>query len=616
MRIIIKIIVWRGSTWAVKSTDTIAAENNSSVKVPVAAAINVTASNIDTAAVTEMVKGSVGIVNASDKFTVDDGYVSSIAAGTDVDVVKGSVGAITASTSVKVEGGSTSTITAPSVTVIPSDVKTGVKTGNIIAKTIMINATTGPVTTGNITLKATHDTVETGPQSSSAGTLTLTGDKAKVGTIDAQHFASLVSLTGFVGTVAAPQNAEGVTLNTVANVGTDTKATVSGAIAVNTLDIQNGVLTASSANVNTASGMGTLIIPAGALRVNKAISGIKLKLSDATLTKGMTALYAPAYTVYDGSFTTVGFTLDYTPANANDTSAIQPYKISDTSFAAFNIVPVDAKDNKIAVGHKVTYKAAVYPAGTKLPDGTAIKFDFSGSNDNFAVTTTADTITIEAKKFEPLFDSLNKGTITATLVDANDNTIAKFGYDSATYDVQMIAKPEVQYTSDTNGTLSLKVGRQYTYKITSPDGSDPKFGYGTDGVAKIIKSWNQKSGTSTFYFYTVQAVKEGKAGAYCTADKSQVGGVDVKGLAYKSDTQKVTVKTGKTYTFKITADLYTAAPVFQVCTFSAKNTVLLKTEKNANGTVSYLYKITANGSPKGLHGAYVNGLNVAVVTVA
>ncbi len=621
------ITTWHGSTWAIPDNSAAFDEKSSGSQdplnqnstVPVANAINVTNANVVLGETTTMSNTAiVGDVTGAHNFTINGGYAKSVTlTGATFAMTKGTTGAVSAAT-VNVTGGTAGAISATTVKLDASDAKVPTVVGAITAKDIEIKSANAAVTTGAIKMTGSANPVDSG--AANGGKLDLMADKLSVPSVDFDHYNATLNFDGFTGTVAAPANAENGQIIVSTNVSNSVKsnATITGAVNVKNIQLTEGALNIATAiNVDTISGAGTLTIPAGKMFVNGSITGVSLKLSDAKLTPGMTAFSATAYKVYDGMFTPVGFTIDYDAVNAVTNRTTDVFKIKTVVFAGLSIAPVSGTSNKILKGTSASFKATTYPSGTAIPAGTAIKVDFSGSSDNFKAEVSGDTIKVTALKYDELFSSLNKGTITASLVDATTG-LSAYNYSSATatYDVTMIAKPETKYTSDTNSTLNLKVGQQYTYKITSSDGSDPKLGFGTKGIAKIAKTSKTTSGTTVYYYYTVEGVKEGGTGVF-VADGAKINVVNVKGSAFTSDTKVVTVKSGKTYTFKITAvSKYTAPVVFQVCGFSAKNTKAGKVTTNKDGTVSYLYTITNNGTANGVYGAYVNGVRVALVTAA
>ncbi len=572
--------------------------------------------NSDTPAVpTSIESGSVGTV------TAENGGTATLT------VNSGSVGAIDDNkiTTVTVSKGNVGTIGDTYPNVMPLVTVNGGTVGNIVATSVTVESSNEvAATVGNVTLSGSsaalylisHDSypVKAGAVSASdSSTVTLSGNAVTVGQIDANYNNVNISMNGFKGSIAAPShaytqgidgNSKGITVTTNEVSTGDMNATITGTATVPTLNAVSGTISfPNSVNVGAGgiTGAGTVIVVPGNLYTDGSITGVNLRLST-SFKVGDTAFTAATGVVDPSSFTPVGYTLAQTTGNPKDT-----FKVATTNFAGLQI----SGPATLTKGTTATYTASAYPGGTSLPAGDTIGWDFSGNQDNFDFAINGNAINVTGKTYDSTFASQNHATLTAKVLDASgaeDTT-----YPEATYDVAIVTAGK--YTSDTTSALTLKVGQQYTYKITSTDGSDPAFGFGTNGIANIVKTSKAVSGTTTFYYYTVQGVKEGATGAYNTADKTQVNVVTVKGTAYKSDTSKVTIATGKSYTFKITADKGVSAPVFQVCTISAKNTVLTSTVKNADGTISYFYKVTANGSTVGAHGAYVNGLSVATVTV-
>jgi hypothetical protein len=603
------IKTWHGSTWAVKDSSAFPAESSQGVQItgtsiyaPATDAINVTGADVQLGGDVSMESGYVTKVTAStaSSFTLDGGNVASIDDDSHIafTMTNGTVGSVKVKTAT-VDGGTTGAITAGTVTLNALDEKVPTKTGAIKAETVTIDSDKAAVTTGAITEDGVLSDVAAGPQANSAQSIMLMGSSTTVASIDLAYYNATVELKGFTGSIAAPANAANGSI--VASVDTDntkTTATVTGAVVVDTVRVDDGTLTiANTLNVGTVTGAGTLVVPANAMYIKSTINSIKLKLSNATLTPGMTAFTAAAYKVYDGMFTPVGFTIDYDAVSAvTGTRTTDTFKIKSVNFAGLTIVPATGTSNKIVKGDKATFNVSTYPAGTKLPDGKSIQITFSGSSDNFSCTTTANSITITANKYDDLFASLNKGTITATLIDtatgAQDYTV-----DPATYDVQMIKTPEVSFKSDTTGNLNKKIGETYQFKITSADGSAPVFAVASNGATVVA---NGKSGND--YFFKVTPTKVGSFGVYVSGTKVAVL-VVTSGV--KCDTSKVTVAAGKTYQFKVTAS---AQPTFVVATVG---TIKLAS-KNGN---DYFYKVTATKTA-GAHGVYINGVLTAVITFA
>jgi len=278
-------------------------------------------------------------------------------------------------------------------------------------------------------------------------------------------------------------------------------------------------------------------------------------------------------------------------------------KVSGTTTDTFKVKTVDFANivlnkasSKLLVGQKETLTVSSYPAGTKLPDGYTVKFTFDGGDDYYNFTSTATTATVEAKKLESVFTSLNKGTVTATVYDQYG--FQAYGYTPATCDVEIVSKLDA--TSDTNNDFSVESGKTYQFKITSTTAA-PVFTLGTSGVFTVAPVSHVAG--SNDYFYKITATgKVGTAtGVFLNGNKLLVA--TVKAAAFKSDTTKDATVKGA-YTVKITAP---AVPSFTIGTsgvFTAKFV-----SKTGN---DYFYKITSVGKVGAKAGIYVNGVKAFV----
>lgn len=598
------ISTWHGSTWASDSSKTWADESSRGEEYgtikgykPCDGALNITGCDVTASSDVTMSKGVIGTITTTGKFTLNDAssVVGAVKADT-AEINNGTVKGLVNVNSLTVNGGNVGSVDTTDATIDSTDAKIATKVGAVSARSLTVKASNGNVTVSDVTKKGIPNAVEEGPANDRANTVTLS-DAPTIGEINFDHFNTTLDLKGFTGTVATPKSSESAELKTEANSTKNTNATVTGSIGVDAVDAENGTLTvANSVESNTVSGMGTVVIPAGAMRVRTAITGISLKLANTNFSDGMTVLYVPAYTVYSGAFTTVGYTLDYDAANVPNTTALQPLKIKSTEFAAISIAPVNGNSNKIVKGTSATYKVSAYPAGQSFPAEDVVKFDFSGSSENFnptKITKTADTITIEGTKYEPLFNSLNQGTITATLVN-KDTGIEDYRFKAATYDVVITEKAEQSFKSDTS-YKDMKVGETYQFKITSADGSQPDFVVASKGATVVD---NGKSGND--YFYKVTAAKVGTFGIYC-GDKVAIIKV-TSGIS--TDTKTVTKKAGETYQFKITVS-NGKAPEFKIATVGA-----VKASSSKGNDFFFKYTVKSSDA-KGTHGVYVNGERLA-----
>lgn len=606
-----EIKMWHGSTYAMQSseasgvTETVAGVKiaGTNVALPVADAINVTGANIIIHGPVTMDNGSVGTVSGTGVFTLSNGNVTGIDdPATGLLMSNGNVGSIAHAAGVTINGGVVGSVSATSVNVDSVDGKIPTTVGNITATSVDVKSTNA-VKTGNIKAINADGTVTAGPASDS-NSITVEGNSATVGTIDLDHYAVTINLTGFTGSIAAPLNAEnGIIATPDDSNNNKANATVTGNVVVNEVNVADGTLTiANSLNVGTVTGAGTLVIPAGGMYVNNTMNSVSLKLSNASITTGMTAFSAAAYKVYDGMFKTVGFTLDYDAVSAvTGTRTTDTFKVKTVNFAGLTIAPVSGTSNKVVLNNTASFKVSAYPSGTSLPDNTKVDFSFSGSSDNFSYKTTADTITISALKYDDLFSSLNKGTITATLVDATTDTPI-YQYSPVTYDVQMLKTPDVTYTSDTHVNVPVAMDGTYIYKITSLDGKEHAITNGSSSF-KVTKT---QSGN--VYFYTITPV--GKVGESCGMyiDGKLLDVATITAAKAKIDTAKVTVAVGKTYQFKVTAP---TKPTFGVGSSAVK--VIASSSKGSN---EYDFKVqVVSGKTGDAVGIYVNGTRMSILTI-
>lgn len=569
------IYVWHGGTYigAAAKADTITTNTDK----------NVTGADIDISAVSggvTMQAGSVATISGASSFIMQDGAVQAVAdTVTSFTMTKGTAGKVQAAT-VIINGGKTGDITsATSITVDAADAKVPTTTGALSAPTISVNSTNASTAVGAIKAPA-------------AATISLLGSKTTVGAIDCDYRATTLNLNGFSGSISAPVKADSLTVN----VSNNAAVSVTGAASIPTLSLSTGKISfTDSVKLGTATGSGVVEFKAGKLYATGSLSGISLKLADA-FKVGDTIFSADAYKVYEGSFTGVGFTAEKVAGTTIDT-----FKVKTVDFA--NIV-LNKSSSKLAVGQKETFTVSNYPVGTKLPDGYTIKFSFDGNSDNFDFTSTATTATVSVKKYESVFSSLNKGNVTATVMDPYG--FAAYGYAVATCAVEAVAKPA--YTSDTTKDFSLATGASYTFLITSD--KVPTLAMGTPGVFTVATPV-LKAGTTNQYLVKITAT--GKVGAstgiYVNGD-ARLLVVTVKAPVFKCDTVvPVTVAAGKSYTYKVTAG---AAPSF---VFGTANVFAPSAIKHVGNDYFFTITPAANAKSGAATGVYVNGVKVNVATV-
>lgn len=164
---------------------------------------------------------------------------------------------------------------------------------------------------------------------------------------------------------------------------------------------------------------------------------------------------------------------------------------------------------------------------------------------------------------------------------------------------------EKTFVSDTNADFS--VNGAYQFKITSQNGIAPVLTVGTPGVfeTQLVRT----SGNDYFFKLTSVGKAGEKAGIYVNGGKMLVATVGTSAPPVKSDTTgSFKVAKGKTYTFKLTADV---KPSF-VC---GNSSVFLVKFLRQSGK-EYFYQVTAVGKPGQTAGFYLNAAKKPVAAAA
>ncbi len=480
---------------------------------------------------------------------------------------------------------------------------TDAKTGDITAdEEVAVSAeeedtatSTGNITAGgNVTLSTGDETAKL-----SVGTLKANGDNltfdisgnTTIGGIDFNYYDTTLSFSDFQGKVPAPQKVlEGKgTIETTSTDDSVVEVTGDATLGTVTAEDETTIAFDSKITVSELEGPGSIVIKAGNLTVLDGIYDAVLKLSDEPITSGLKVFKASAGAVDVDNFTPYGYTLKLAEGNDYDTFSVD----------ALQFVGLKINGNaRIVKDTNATFTASAYPTGSAIPADYTVEWSVDNT-DKFTATPNADgSVTVAAANFDEDFASENKGVLTATLVD-KDGYEYDEDYEPGTLDLTEIAVPDTTYKSDTTGTVKLDLGKTYQFKITSLDGKIPSLKVANNGatVAPYTTSGND-------YFYKVTGANVGNYGVYVNADKTPVAVLNITSNV-KIDTTTVTIASGKTYQFKVTAP---AQPTFQV---AGLGTIALA-QKTGN---DYFYKVTAN-NVKGGHGVYVNGARLAIATFA
>lgn len=547
--------------------------------------------------------GKIGALTAA-SVTVEDGTVGDIEATTaniyggttgdvdadDVTVDGATVASVSDATNVTVNSGKvTGAVSGTTVTLDPTSDEDEVSVGAVTAKTLTVNGMLGKASAAGFTANAAE------------AALSVKGENATIGAIDFDYYSGTVNLVDFVGTVPAPAKATytgysetGVNLKSeTEDSDNETKATVSGNLAIYTIELNAGSVTfAGNVKVNNVyGGEADMIINAGALNITESVATSNtLKIADAADVAAGTVVYTAASDIADeNSFIGYGYTVKKVSGSSTDA-----FVIDSISFAGLTMNKTEAE---ILLGTSETFTASVYPNGTTMPEGAYIKFFLDGDENYISgVDNGNGTATIEAKKYDSDFDVLNKATLTAQVYDQYDIQLEEYG--EATCAITVIEKPKTTYVSDTTGNVNVVAGGTYQFKITSTDGSVPQFAVAGDGsIFKLVAQSNEGND----YFFKVQAVGTvGQVcGVYVNKEATPVATLTVS-ADYTCDTTAVNVAVGATYQVKITAN--------SMPTLAAGNSIYSVAFASQSGN-DYFFKITATQNAKAgdVVGFYING---------
>lgn len=564
---------------------------------------DVTGGDVESTEAVTVSGGKIGALTAA-SVTVEDGTVGDIEATTaniyggttgdvdadDVTVDGATVASVSDATNVTVNSGKvTGAVSGTTVTLDPTSDEDEVSVGAVTAKTLTVNGMLGKASAAGFTANAAD------------ADLFVKGENAAIGAIDFDCYSGTVNLVDFVGTIPAPAkatytgfNETGVNLKSeTEDSDNETKATVSGNLAIYTIELNAGSVTfAGNVKVNNVyGGEADMIINAGALNITESVATSNtLKIADAADVAAGTVVYTAASDIADeNSFIGYGYTVKKVSGSSTDA-----FVIDSISFAGLTMNKTEAE---ILLGTSETFTASVYPNGTTMPEGAYIKFFLDGDENYISgVDNGNGTATIEAKKYDSDFDVLNKATLTAQVYDQYDIQLEEYG--EATCAITVIEKPKTTYVSDTTGNVNVVAGNTYQFKITSTDGSVPQFAVAGDGsIFKLVAQSNEGND----YFFKVQAVGTvGQVcGVYVNQEATPVATLTVS-ADYTCDTTAVNVAVGATYQVKITAN--------SMPTLAAGNSIYSVAFASQSGN-DYFFRITAtqNAQAGDAVGFYING---------
>ena len=573
---------------------------------------DVTGADIESTAALTLSNVKVGNVKAGGNVDVTDSTAADISAsGKDVVVSGGTVsGEITAANVDVVDGASVADITATTSV----DVTDGKVTGTISASTVDVGPDNDEVSASANAVKASTSLTIDGSMGKAVvssffakagdAALNLQGAQASISSIDADYRDAVVTLKNYVGTVPAIQKGNytgysetGAKLTTADDEDEDaTKATVSGNLAIKTIELNEGAVTFAG-KVNVVDVFGNeadFIINAGDLNISGSVSTSNiLKIADAADVAAGTLVFTAATDIAaTDSFQTYGYELKLVAGKTYDGFVIESVDFAGLTLDVGNSI-------ELVVGETAVVTASAYPNGTKLPEGTKVEFYLNDADLNYmeGANLGNNQASVTALKYSEDFDVLNKGKLVAVVLDEYDIQLEEYG--EATCDITIVETkaPTETYKSDTTGDVVVPSGNTYQFKITSLNGQAPSVVLGSDGVFELVGTAQEGND----YFFKFQAVGASGAatGVYVNGD-AKVATMYVDGnTGYTCDTTTVNVPAGGTYQVKITAA--------SMPTLLPGNSIYTVAFASQEGN-DYFFKITATSAQAGdVVGFYING---------
>ncbi|CAB1243423.1 BIG2 domain-containing protein [Ruminococcaceae bacterium BL-6] len=522
--------------------------------------------------------GNIKVNGNSGNVTVDGGTVGDIKAAI-VEIEGGSVGTIKdKAKSVSVSGGKVKAIDASDdysntpdgsndKKGTPVDISGGTITGDVEGWTVTIDSEDEDVPTsigGNVTANNDdNDDDETVKVSSSSGAnvevkgivkgaVTLEDDNVTVGTVDADYnyTTTFDGFNGKVGTLRGTDNQE-------VDVQGDSKVTLSKKLVADSVTVEDGSkLTIPEGTIGSVDGEGTLAVPAGKLFIEDSFDEATLQLTEG-LVVGATAFQSYDNTVDVDDVNTLGYTLEKKSVNDD----VDKFVIKDVKFAGLSF---DKSNVSVAKGYDTTLTVANYPDGTALPADAQIEWYIDANDDYFQMTVEGNTATVKVLDYSKDYASDNKATVTATVVDANGNTLTDEdgnAYVEATANLTATALPESKLTLDTK---SVTIGTGNIYQFLAKSSTDAAItAASSDTQIATVDEINPNDPRG--HKFQIAAVAEGKATITVTDANGATGSIAVTVAkvngTLKADTTSYTMAPGNIYDVKFSVTGTTATPV-------------------------------------------------------
>lgn len=552
--------------------------------------------------------GNVGDVDTAGSVYVEGGTVGAIDADT-VNVYEATVGDIDATNVLVADGAKAASVDANTV-----NISGGSVTGSVSGSEIEISADDENAVTigGDVNVEDTD-----GYDSSldvtayedeyvtisgaivfcgEAPTVTLTGENISFATLVGDWYGGSVTFDEFNGSFEV-KTADKARQSAYASfdLQNDSNVTVTNDgvyLASLTVDETSEITFSASAKIDDIYGDGTLKVNSDSLFVENGIDAIKVQLLDSP-TVGAVALRANTNTVAPEDFSGVGFVTKVVA----ESSDVDKLVVDEISFAGLSF---DKSSVEIAKGYSDTVTLSTYPAGTQLPPDVKVSYELEGDDDyiTYEIDATGAVVTIKVLDYNADFSYSNKATLTATLLDADDQVIE--GYVPAVVEITGKAVPDTTVTLDTT-TVTKGVGQIYQFIAKSSDGSAITAASSNEGVATVaLYDANDARG----YKFQINAVGIGTATITATnatgaTATMTVNVVENKG-SLKIDTTSYTMAPGGIYDVKVTVDGVDVEPEVSISRDAIASLTSLGDGKyritaRNEGVTYVMAKVTVNG---------------------
>lgn len=521
--------------------------------------------------------------------TVDD--IRMNGSGSKLTVKGGTVKDIRSEGSVEISGGTVYSVNAEEdVKLNKATVRRDVKCGGELTAS-------GTVAVGG-SITAEDVTIGSGVTLNVSGDLTCTrdfelnGGSVKADEINGDDTGTLV-INKYSGVLPDFSQMASIRVKSGTSVSSNGKLTVDQLI----LEQKADFTAASTLEVGTLTGPGTLSVHSGRLTIHDGVEGEPLLVFSDVVNKGTVAFRADENAVQEDDVQLYDYSLNRKNVGSMD-EFILTSGLSDG-------ITLDHSSIWLEKGRSASVKAQVKPALSKFAAGTKIVWELHGDTDAFtsSVDSSAQTCTVTCTKDA---SAKSRATLSAYLVDSRSDRLTDYRSDSCVFSVGTAG-----LVCDTTGTYTFGANNLYYYKITTTEVTAPSAVSSNPAAVSVAFDKSLPDG----YLYRITNAGSGTAVITTTS----AGGTSVSfvamgtGSGVVSDTPyRFTMKAGATYQFKFTV------PSSGTYGFASGNNAVARTVSTVRSGNAYYYKIRAvKPGVVGIYGQQTgkSGTRQAIVTV-